>query len=166
MSKQLLSEKQVLNELGVKDFRSITKESIMSFASMLDRVDSEVALAIVGQFDNFAAMSTEIFKEYTSLISEIMETENISHDESMAMYKQCIDTCSDMLSVNEDLTPEQRLEVLREMGRFADAAALKDTEKKQHDVELLKSMFGITLSIIGGGLAILGVVKKGKDIIS
>lgn len=42
MSK-LMTEEKVLKKLGIDDFRHITKNKVIKMASMLDRVDPEVA---------------------------------------------------------------------------------------------------------------------------
>lgn len=41
--KYTLSEKKVLKKLGIPDFRHMTKDKVMSFATMLPYMDPEVA---------------------------------------------------------------------------------------------------------------------------
>ena len=41
--KHRLSEKKVLKKLGIPDFRHMTKDKVMGFASMLNQMDPEVA---------------------------------------------------------------------------------------------------------------------------
>lgn len=45
-----LSEKKVLKKLGIEDFRHMTKDKIVQFASMLPQMDPEVAKKALEQF--------------------------------------------------------------------------------------------------------------------
>ena len=38
-----LTEQKVLKKLGIDDFRHLTKDKVITMASMLDRMDPEVA---------------------------------------------------------------------------------------------------------------------------
>ena len=38
-----LTEKKVLKKLGIDDFRHLTKEKVITMATMLDKMDPEVA---------------------------------------------------------------------------------------------------------------------------
>ena len=42
MSK-MLTETQVLKKLNIPDFRHLSKDNVMSFVSMIDKMDPEVA---------------------------------------------------------------------------------------------------------------------------
>ena len=48
-----ISEQQVLQRLGIQDFRHMTKDKIMRFATMLPYMDPEVAKKALEQFPAF-----------------------------------------------------------------------------------------------------------------
>lgn len=52
MSRQL-SEKQVLEMLGIPDFRHLSKDRIMSFTSALPQMEPQVAIAALQQVPHF-----------------------------------------------------------------------------------------------------------------
>lgn len=54
MMKRTLSEKKVLKKLGIPDFRHMTKDKVVEFASMLSRMDPEVAKKALEQFPEYA----------------------------------------------------------------------------------------------------------------
>ena len=60
----LLSEQQVLRKLGIKDFRNMTKAKVIHLASMLDKMDPEVAKKALEQFPEFAKTTSEMLHEY------------------------------------------------------------------------------------------------------
>ena len=64
-----LSEKDVLKKLGIDDFRHLSKKNIMHFASMIDRMDPEVAKKALEQFPTFASTSKEALMEYKNTIA-------------------------------------------------------------------------------------------------
>ena len=45
-----MTEEKVLKKLGIDDFRHITKNKVIKMASMLDRVDPEVAKKLLSNF--------------------------------------------------------------------------------------------------------------------
>jgi hypothetical protein len=65
-----LTERQVLNQLDIPDFRHITKDKVMSFASMLQNMEPEVAKKALGQFPEFAKMTLEILREYKGVLEK------------------------------------------------------------------------------------------------
>ena len=58
---QLMTEKDVLAKLGVKDFRSISKENIINFASMLQEMEPEVAMKALEQVPEFGEVTVLLF---------------------------------------------------------------------------------------------------------
>ena len=59
MSKTL-TEQKVLKKLGIPDFRHMTKDKVVRFASMLPKMNPEVAKKALEQFPEFAASTKEI----------------------------------------------------------------------------------------------------------
>lgn len=51
MSK-LLTEKKILKKLNIEDFRHLTKDKVITMASMLDKMDPEVAKKHLNSFRN------------------------------------------------------------------------------------------------------------------
>lgn len=68
MSRQL-SEKQVLEMLGIPDFRHLSKDRIMSFTSALPQMEPQVAIAALQQVPHFADTSLEIMQIYKETVS-------------------------------------------------------------------------------------------------
>ena len=49
-----LTEQQVLKKLKIEDFRHLTKDKVIAMASMLDKMDPEVAKKSLEQFPDFS----------------------------------------------------------------------------------------------------------------
>ena len=59
-----LTEQKVLNKLGIEDFRHLTKDKVITMASMLDRMDPDVAKKALDQFPEFAKTMKEIVQDF------------------------------------------------------------------------------------------------------
>ncbi len=47
MKKNLLTEEEVKKELGITDFRAISKEKIVHFVSLMPKIDKELAVKAI-----------------------------------------------------------------------------------------------------------------------
>lgn len=68
---QLLSEQKTLRELGIKDFGQLNKEKSIRFASMLHKMEPEVAKKALEQFPEFSRTSRDILSEYKDTLIRV-----------------------------------------------------------------------------------------------
>ena len=95
MSRQL-SEKQVLEMLGIPDFRHLSKDRIMSFTSALPQMEPQVAIAALQQVPHFADTSLEIMRIYKETVSQTLaqDQENVqSFNASCEWFSDCWRPC-------------------------------------------------------------------------
>ena len=71
--KYTLSEKKVLKKLGIKDFRHMTKDKVVSFASMLPYMNPEVAKKALEQFPSFKDLAGDMVIEYKAIVNAAFE---------------------------------------------------------------------------------------------
>ena len=69
-----LTEKKVLKKLGIDDFRHLTKEKVITMATMLDKMKPEVAKKALEQFPEFSKVSKDMLKEYKETLDKGLET--------------------------------------------------------------------------------------------
>ena len=129
MSKAL-TEQKVLKKLGIKDFGHLTKDKVITMASMLDKMDPEVAKKAIEQFPNFSNTMKEILTEYKASLDKALE----SNDESVKSYYDTCDaiiaTCQKELE-NDDLSHEQKREIIDQMILILKMKGDKDSENKK-----------------------------------
>ena len=101
MGKQL-TERQVLERLDIPDFRHITKDKVMKFASMLDKMEPDVAKKAIEQFPEFAHMAFAALKEY----HEVMDKTLDSNDKST---KRCYDVYDEVVSALKACLKQENL---------------------------------------------------------
>jgi hypothetical protein len=150
-----MSEKKVLKKLGISDFRHMTKEKVVKFASMLPNMDPEVAKKALEQFPTFKELASDIVTQYKEIIDKAI-------DENAVSSKTFYDVCNSIIQslqkeLEEDnITSEDRERIEDKMIQVAQMIGEKDSENKGF---LLKCIglgtFAITC-ICGAAAAILG----------
>lgn len=140
-----LTEAQVLKKLDIVDFRHLTKDKVMTMATMLDKMDPEVAKKALEQFPEFASTMRQILADYKQSLDEGLKT---NAEETKSYYDTCdaiIASCQKELE-SDDLTFEQRSLILEQMVLVAKMKGEKNSENKK---------FIVTMSVIG--LAAIGL---------
>lgn len=154
------NELQVLKKLDIPDFRHMTKDKVVAFASMIPRMDPEVAKKALEQFPNFASTSLDIMKEYRGVLEEAMQDDRDSTQVCYDMYNRVMDSLEKILQ-EEELTFNEKTYILNQMQEVADAVSQKDYEKANNRLKILGIAGGIAASIV----AVLGSVI-GSNIIT
>ena len=68
------TEAEVLKALGIPDFRHMTKDKIVTFASELSKMDPEVAKKALEQFPSFKEYATDLTVQYKEIAIKAMES--------------------------------------------------------------------------------------------
>ena len=105
-----MSEKKVLKQLGIDDFRHLSKDNVMKFASLLPKMDPEVAKKALDQFPEYKESVTEMIGVYKQIIEKGL-TDNETNQQ--AYYSACnriMDELSKQLS-DENLSFEERQKI-------------------------------------------------------
>jgi hypothetical protein len=140
-----LTETQVLKKLNIEDFRHLTKDKVISMATMLDKMDPEVAKKALEQFPEFASTMRQILSEYKKSLDEGLK-------QNAEGVKSYYDTCDAIITScqreldKEDLSFEERSFILEQMVLVAKMKGEKNTEDKK---------FIVMMSVIG--LAAVGL---------
>lgn len=149
------TERQVLKKLDIPDFRHLTKEKVIAFATMIPRMDPEVAKKALEQFPNFASTSLDILKEYRGIIEEAMADDKESMLACYEMYGRVMDSLEKLLD-NDDLSFDEQSYILGQMREVADAVAEKDTEKANNRLKMLGIVGGVAAAIVAALASALG----------
>lgn len=128
--KQLATAQNVLDLLGISDFRHVKKEHMIKLVSMFQDLDEETRNKIIAQLPNFTTLITDSIHEYRiTYTSEIQ-----SNDVSMKEIYHLIDRKLTMLEnelKNETLSHEERCHIMDLYSETVQLAMDKDTENKE-----------------------------------
>lgn len=151
-----LTEQKVLKKLGIPDFRHMTKDKIVQFASALPRMDPEVAKAALEQFPEFAKSATEIVSYYKDVVYKGFGENTASVNSFYAMCDSIKDILNEQLQ-DENLTFEEKLVIIDKIMELAEMTAEKDSENKKFISGVIgKAALCIGIAV-GTVAAVLGV---------
>lgn len=127
--KYTLSEKKVLKKLGIKDFRHMTKDKVVSFASMLPYMNPEVAKKALEQFPSFKDLAGDMVIEYKAIVNAAFEENRVSQK---AFYDACNSILESLKTELEDdeIDAVERDRIEDKMIKVAGMIGEKDRENK------------------------------------
>ncbi len=157
-----LTEEKVLKKLGIPDFRHMTKDKIVAFATMLPKMDPEVAKKALDQFPEFAKTATEIVTYYKEAVEKGFEYNDASVKSFYLTCDSIIETLNEQLK-DGNLSFQEKQIIIDKMIELAKMKADKDTENKKFIGDVLKGMGVFALGAIASVAAVLGVqTQMGK----
>lgn len=148
MSKPL-TEQKVLKKLGIEDFRHLTKDKVITMASMLDKMSPEVAKKAIEQFPNFSNTMKEILHDYKESLDKAQET---NADSVKSFYDSCdmiISSLQKELEKN-DLNFEEKKFIIDKMMEVNRMKGEKDSENKKFIATM--ALFGMAATAIVAGV--------------
>lgn len=160
-----LTEANVLKKLDIEDFRHLTKDKVITMASMLDRMDPEVAKKALEQFPEFAKTTKEMLIEYKDTLDKGLQN---NKDSVQAYYDACqsiIDSLQKQLE-NNDLSFEQRKEIIDQMLEITKMMGIKDTENKKFIVRMAMcgaAAIGVTVMALASALGGNSEISSNDD---
>lgn len=162
---KLWSEEKVLKKLQIQDFRHLAKDKVIAMASMLDKMDPEVAKKALEQFPEFAKTMKEVLQDY----KESLDTALKENGESVMSYYASCDAIITSLQKElnkEDLSFEDRKYIIDKMVEVNQMKGMKDSENKKF-LATLALCGAAAVTVVAGTLAsVLGAntqVRIGND---
>lgn len=148
MSK-LLTEQKVLKKLGIEDFRHLTKDKVITMASMLDKMNPEVAKKAIEQFPNFSDTMKEILHDYKESLDKAQET---NADSVKSFYDSCDMIISSLQKELEkdDLNFEDKKFIIDKMMEVNRMKGEKDSENKKFIATM--ALFGVAATAIAASV--------------
>ena len=152
---RLLTEQKVLKKLNIDDFRQLTKDKVITMASMLDTMDPEVAKKALEQFPEFSNTAKEMLNEYKETLEKGLE----SNQESVQSYydscKCTIESLQKQLE-DENISFEEKKHIIDKMLEISKMMGEKDSENKKFIIIMSGLGFAaLSLVIVGLG-SVLG----------
>ena len=152
-----VTEQELLRMLDIPDFRHMTKEKLVDFASTLADLDPEVAKKAIEQFPAFSSSVSGILGQYKSVLEKVMDDDNESTQRYFEQCGKIIDSLQSQLE-RDDLTAEERSCIIDKTIEVARMMDEKDSENKRFKF----SIAAIFAAIAGVACIVLGVALGGK----
>lgn len=159
MKKNILTEEEVKKELGIVDFRTITKDKIMQFVSLMPKLDKELAIKIIEQFPSYATMATSMVTNLIDMCNNALTNSKITEKEAIEAYKYVLETIRMELEDGE-VTPKEKEKYNNQMIEVADKISEIDVRNKKWLENVVKYGTSVVCVTLAVGAAILGVNSK------
>lgn len=159
MPREILSEQQVKDMLQIKDFRNMSKDKIMEFASMIPQMDKEVAIQCIQQFPKFADNSKEMVVQLKNVTRDLIDSSDKSRRDAIDAYNKVLDDLSHRLD-KRWIPRKERMYIMDTMVEISNKIAELDKEHKFFLKDMMK-YFGqavAALAVVAG--AVIGVNFK------
>lgn len=160
--RKIKTEQQLLKKLNIPDWRHMSKEKIIAFASTLPYINPEVAKKALEQFPEFTNLGIELISSLRNTLEKIYEENSYSEQ---TFYDSC-NTNLEILKAqldNNNLSFEQRECIINKMIDVSKMIGEKDTERKNFLIKTV-SILSMTIgSIVIVAANILGSSTKVSD---
>lgn len=157
--KHTLSEKKVLNKLGITNFRYMTKDKVVKFASMLPYMNPEIAKKALEQFPTFKDLANDLVTQYKLVVDKAFEENKVSQQVFYDACNSIIDSLQKELE-KDDISTDERDRIENKMIKVAEMIGKKDSENKGMILKILGGVSAFFLVIGVSAAAILGASSQ------
>ena len=157
MGKFTPDEEYVLDLLEKKDFRGITKNNVMTLVSALDKLDPEVAKALIEQMPEAIRGMVEIEKFYNDLLAKCVDSCAAGAESCYASEDKLIDSLLDEAA--KDVPFEQKKYYFDQAANANERKSAKESEHR----ETVKTFVQYGLFALGTGLFFVSSMFLGSS---
>lgn len=161
MKKNYMSEDEVKKALNISDFRSLSKEKVMEFISIIPKVDKEVAMSIINQFPNYVDMAKNMVGGMIHLCDDALQDSKIGRKDVIESYKIVLETLKEQLN-DDKLTVAERNRITDDMIAVAEKIDAVNDKHNNLIKDMITKVGSVTVGVVLLGVAILGGLNN-KD---
>ena len=156
-----MTEEDVKRKLNISDFRQLSKDKVVGFVSYLNKMDPEVAKKALEQVPEFAYTAREAINNTQKSIDRGMLSNDESVKEFYVIVGQNAEAIRNELN-NDELSFDQRKEIIDSLIDITRIASDKDSENKKHiEKETYKAIAASLVAVLLVGVSI-GISVKNK----
>ena len=149
-------EQLALKKFGLTDFKNISKKKMLSIASSINEVEPEVAQSIINQFSNYKDAVCNIVTEYKDIVEKSIGTSENSAKVFFEAKQMELDILNRELQ-REELTSEERFDILDRISRVTREIDMKDSEIRKFAAGVIKVVGTMVIGVaIGAITSVLG----------
>lgn len=155
-----ISEEKMLKTLDIPDWRYMTKEKVLEFASQMYRLDPEVAKHAINQFPNFSEMGINIVSTLKDSLTEICESDDKHMDKAYAINEKILEKLDTQLK-RPFQTAKSRENIINAMIEVSNNINKLESERRHFISNGFKTVATAAVAVISVAGAILGAnIKK------
>jgi hypothetical protein len=156
------SEVEVKDVLGIESWRHLSKDTFLRFLATMPEIDKEVALELIGQIPELTTFARVVLddaaKAYDATLTSNARSREMTHQiagERLAILRA---------ELGKDLSPEERMRVLDDIGDVHAREFLKDTENKKFLADQFDKRLGIGVAaVLTLAAAVVAAARSGSS---
>ena len=137
-----LSEEKVLRQLKIDDFRHLSKDTVMRFASSIHKMNPEVAKKALEQFPNFVSAVKDGIVEYKEVAETVIKSSDKDHDKLLGMIEEEHQALVTMLA-DEDLSLDEKFSIMDKLDSLQDRVEKANRDMRLHRLEIAGGVMGV-----------------------
>lgn len=155
-----ISEEKMLQTLDIPDWRHMTKDKVLEFASQMYKLDPEVAKHAISQFPNFSELGINIVATLKDSLTEICESDDKHMDRAYEINEKILDKLE--IQLNRPLqTSKSREKIINAMITVSNNINELEHERRHFVLNGFKAVATAAVAVISIAGAVLGAnVKK------
>ena len=151
-----LKEQQILERMGIENWRQMSSDKIVEFASSMPYLDPEVAKAAIAQFPNFSDMAKDIVSTLKDSLDSIDAQNAKSSEQAYAANMQILNDLSARLN-KRFLLPGERKRIIEAMVQVSNNIVELEKANKHFLSKSIQAVTGACVATVGLAVAILGL---------
>ena len=155
MSKKIQTEEDAKALLKIDDWRSLSKDKVMDFISLVPNMSKEVALSAIEQFPNYVSMSKDIVDGLITLCDNGMNEITKGTDKCLEAYRLVLESLRKQL--DEPISEENKKKINEQMIDIVNQMSSKDSEKNELIKTIINNGQKLLVGIVLVGGAVLGI---------
>ena len=160
--KKTISEQQVLHELDIPDFRHMTKDKIIAFASAMPYMEPEVAKEALHQFPNFSKLGADMVNFYKEELQFIADKDEKNTIKALELNEKILDILDRQLN-RRFITPRQRNKIIDSLLEVSKNITDLDKSRKDFLLRIFKTAGQVSIGIMVIVGAALGINFRKKS---
>lgn len=155
-----ISEEKMLQTLDIPDWRHMTKDKVLEFASQMYRLDPEVAKHAISQFPKFSEMGTNIVATLKESLTDIYELDGKYIDKAYAINEKILDDLEIQLK-RPFQSAKSRANIINAMIEVSNNIGKLENERHSFLSDGFKTVATTAIAVITVAGTILGInIKK------
>lgn len=155
-----ISEEKMLKTLDIPDWRHMTKDKVLEFASQMYKLDPEVAKQAINQFPNFSEMGINIVANLKDSLTEICESDDKHMDKAYAINEKILNKLETQLN-RPFQSAKTRENIINAMIEVSNNISKLESERRHFVSDGFKTVATAAFAVISVAGAILGInIKK------
>lgn len=150
-----LDEDEIKQRLGIDTWRNLSKDKMLQFAALMPEMDTKLAMKIVEQFPVFKEFATQALGYLQTAAKKVSGANSTSQEHVFAALAAVRERISAELE-RDDLTWDQRLEILALLQENARMILEKDSENKSFLSRLFDKLTASTFAAAALAVVVLG----------